>query len=168
MSVLFLIFYIDGLVHAAVTPLLTHWSYCSLEISHRYYWLVIQQCLFSWPEADYFIVIPTVASQLLWKWVPRNRSFGSNPIGCCQEVTYLYAINHSFNRVLDTAVWDISQYGEHLLIFVMCFIFVHQHMSPHVFYLDMFVHIHLYTYYILPVSLLSKQMIKMHFTCTFH
>ena len=27
---------VDGIVKAAVTPLLTHWSYCSLALNHRY------------------------------------------------------------------------------------------------------------------------------------
>ena len=43
----------DGLVKTAVTPLLTHWSYCSLVLSHRY---VFVQALFG--ETKSFSIEP--------------------------------------------------------------------------------------------------------------
>ena len=30
----------DGLVQTTVTPLLTHWSYCSLALSHRFVYFI--------------------------------------------------------------------------------------------------------------------------------
>ena len=49
----------------AVTPLLTHWSYCSLALSHRYHSII---CFMSWIMALWGLRIQGISGPVLGSW----------------------------------------------------------------------------------------------------
>ena len=54
----------------ASTPLLTHWSYCSLEVHHQYSYVLIQKRWYSYEYEIYFIL--NHGNQLLEKKIVVN------------------------------------------------------------------------------------------------